>query len=125
MDVTECDPSFAYAAGEMISTTADLNRFYRALLCGRLLPPAQLHDMLAEPIPATLHYGLGIHRLELADGTMLWGHGGGFPGYTTLPLSTSDGRRQLTISVTEGMGPFRPAALIEAAFGSKLVGGLP
>ncbi|CAM5692588.1 Putative D-alanyl-D-alanine carboxypeptidase [Streptomyces alboniger] len=35
VDVTEYDPSWGWAAGQMISTNSDLNRFYGALLGGR------------------------------------------------------------------------------------------
>src|SRR4051812_38638898 len=35
-DVTELDPSWGWAAGQLISTTSDLNRFFTALLTGRL-----------------------------------------------------------------------------------------
>lgn len=44
-DVTELNPSWAWAAGEMITNSADLNRFYTALFTGRLLRPAQLDQM--------------------------------------------------------------------------------
>uniref|UniRef100_UPI0035939079 hypothetical protein n=1 Tax=Streptomyces umbrinus TaxID=67370 RepID=UPI0035939079 len=39
IDVTEINPTAAGMAGAMISTTADLTRFYQALLGGRLLRP--------------------------------------------------------------------------------------
>lgn len=44
-DVTELNATMAGAAGSMISDAADLNRFFSALLTGRLLPPAQLKEM--------------------------------------------------------------------------------
>jgi D-alanyl-D-alanine carboxypeptidase len=37
VDVTAMDTSWGWAAGAMVSTTADLARFYRALLGGQLL----------------------------------------------------------------------------------------
>lgn len=49
-DVTELNPTLASSAGEMISDSADLNRFYSALLGGRLLPAAQLAEM-KETVP--------------------------------------------------------------------------
>lgn len=58
-DVTTLNPALAYGSGEMISDSADLVRFYRALLGGRLLPPHQLKEMKttvkadAAPTPAT------------------------------------------------------------------------
>ncbi len=39
VDITEIDPSWGgWAAGQLISTTSDLNQFLHALLDGRLLP---------------------------------------------------------------------------------------
>lgn len=42
IDVTLLNPSLVWAGGEAVSTVADLNTFFGALLGGRLLPPAQL-----------------------------------------------------------------------------------
>src|SRR4029453_14990500 len=36
VDVTEMDPSWAWAAGAMVSSTPDLAHFYQALLGGRV-----------------------------------------------------------------------------------------
>lgn len=106
VDVTEWNPSWAGASGEIISTTEEVNRFYRALLGGRLLPPAQLEQMLAHPAGPD-EYGLGIRRVTLPSGTTLWGHTGGFPGYETWAYSTEDGGRQLTLSVNPLRTPDR------------------
>lgn len=46
-DLSEFNMSWAWMAGEMIGTTADLNSFFRALLGGDLLSPATLDEMLA------------------------------------------------------------------------------
>ena len=45
LDVTGLNPSNAWAAGAIVSNTADLTRFYRALLGGRLLGPSMLAQM--------------------------------------------------------------------------------
>ena len=71
----------------MISTVDDVARFYRALLDGRLLPPAQQRELLAAiPVNDTSrgelfaeHYGLGIYSVQLSCGTA-WGHDGGING---------------------------------------------
>ncbi len=90
VDVTELKPSWAWSAGEMISTTADLNRFYAALLGGRLLPPAQLVAMKTTvPVDPGYAYGLGLYSLELPCGLKVWGHDGGIHGYVTLSLHTA------------------------------------
>jgi D-alanyl-D-alanine carboxypeptidase len=78
-DVTELNPSPFWAAGGMISTAGDLNRFFEALLGGRLLPLAQQREMFTmiptkDWIPDTT-YGLGISSVRLSCGTTVWGHG--------------------------------------------------
>jgi D-alanyl-D-alanine carboxypeptidase len=100
VDVTELKPSWAWSAGEIISTTADLNRFYAALLGGRLLRPAQLAAMKTTvPVDSEFSYGLGLYSLELPCGLKIWGHDGGIHGFVTLSLHSADGRRQLTNSI--------------------------
>ena len=97
VDITEMNPSVAYAAGEMISTTADLDRFVDALLDGRLLRPAQ-QEQLTATLPITDGYGLGIESDQLPCGVTVRGHGGGIPGYSSLMLSTGDTKTRLTMS---------------------------
>ncbi|MGW7096257.1 serine hydrolase domain-containing protein [Streptomyces sp. NPDC054874] len=104
-DITEMDPSWAWAAGQMISTNSDLNRFFGALLTGRLLPAAQLARMRSTvPAEATFgpgaRYGLGLVSRPLPCGGLSWGHGGSFPGYETRGGVTTDGRAA-HITVTE------------------------
>ncbi len=99
-DFSVFNMSWAWAAGEMISTAADLNRFYRALLTGRLLGPALLAQMqttvAVDPgMPEAAGYGLGIAWLATPCGRF-WGHGGGVVGQTTNSYHSADGRRQVT-----------------------------
>ncbi|GHC42788.1 serine hydrolase domain-containing protein [Streptomyces flavofungini] len=118
-DVTELNPSEAGAAGEMISSSADLNRFYRALLDGRLLPDEQLSEM-KETVPATdlgpgVGYGLGLMRLKLSCGTAVWGHGGGIQGSQSEAMATGDGRRALAFNLNgDWTGDLKP--IVEAEF---------
>ncbi|MED7952079.1 serine hydrolase [Streptomyces sp. BE20] len=103
-DVTEIDPSWGWAAGQMVSTGSDLNRFFGALLAGRLLPPALLAQMRTT-VPAEetfgpgARYGLGLVSRPLPCGGLSWGHGGSFPGYETRSGVTDDGRAA-TVAVT-------------------------
>jgi D-alanyl-D-alanine carboxypeptidase len=100
VDVTALNPSWAWAAGEIISTTADLNRFYAALLGGRLLRPAQLAAMRTTvPVEEGFGYGLGLYSIDLPCGVTVWGHDGGIHGYLTFSLHSADNRRHLTLSV--------------------------
>jgi D-alanyl-D-alanine carboxypeptidase len=97
------NPSVTWTAGAMISTVDDVARFYRALLMGRLLAPAQQRELLAAiPVddPGELfaeHYGLGIYRVQLSCGTA-WGHDGGYPGgFKIFAYTSPDGYRQAVI----------------------------
>jgi D-alanyl-D-alanine carboxypeptidase len=103
-DVTVQDPSFAWAAGAMISTPTDVNRFFSAVLAGNLLPPAQLAQMRttidAPDLGAGVRYGLGLLSAPLTCGGLAWGHGGDIPGYSTVNAVTDDGRAA-TIAVTQ------------------------
>ena len=116
VDVTRLNPSIAGAAGEMISSTADLNTFFRALLTGRLLPPAQLTAMTTM-VPGH-DYGLGLERTTLSCGVTVYGHGGGIFGYATVSFHTPDGGRRLSMSVTPYLGNPSPAAeaLVDRVF---------
>ncbi|MCX4508664.1 serine hydrolase [Streptomyces anulatus] len=93
-DFTEMDPSAGWAAGQLISTNSDLNRFFTALLAGRLLPAAQLAEMRTTVPAGTsgLRYGLGLTSRPLSCGGVYWGHGGDIAGYETRGGATDDGR---------------------------------
>ncbi|CRK62200.1 D-alanyl-D-alanine carboxypeptidase [Alloactinosynnema sp. L-07] len=103
-DITELNPTVAWAAGAMISTTADLDRFIAALLGGNLLPPAQLAEMLRTS-PLSNGFGLGLFQMPLPCGGTVWGHTGGIPGYASLMLSTRDTRTRLEMSLTTAPDP--------------------
>ncbi|MGP3964072.1 serine hydrolase domain-containing protein [Nonomuraea sp. 3N208] len=107
VDVTRFNPTIAGAAGEIISTTGDLNRFYRALLGGKLLRPAQLKEM-KDPGPSG-DYGLGLEMTHLPCGTA-YGHTGATPGYSTASFISADGTRQITLSTTPSSGDSGSAA---------------
>ncbi|MEV0179375.1 serine hydrolase domain-containing protein [Streptomyces sp. NPDC050625] len=100
-DVTKLNPSLASSAGEMISDSADLDRFYRALLRGGLLPPQQLKEMKTtvkiEGAPNT-GYGLGLMDRTLSCGVHVWGHDGGIHGSTSSAVTTADGRHALSFN---------------------------
>ncbi len=111
LDVTELDPSSAWAAGALISTPSDLNRFFRALLDGELLKPAQLAQMRTTvAIPADAGYppgtrfGLGLASYRLSCGGLMWGHDGDYLGYATYPFATDDGRAA-AVTVSANPGP--------------------
>ncbi|CAM5246385.1 D-alanyl-D-alanine carboxypeptidase [Streptomyces spiroverticillatus] len=100
-DVTELNPTLAGAAGGMISSTADLNRFYRSLLTGKLLPKRQLTEMKTtvpvHPQRPDLSYGLGIFKEVQSCGKAVWGHTGGIHGSTTHAVTGEDGRTSVAL----------------------------
>ncbi|MFD7437240.1 serine hydrolase domain-containing protein [Streptomyces sp. NPDC059861] len=117
-DVTRLNPSMAYAAGEMISDSSDLNRFYRALLGGKLLPPRQLKAMKTtvriDGAPNAA-YGLGLMDRKLSCGVHVWGHGGGIHGSSSEAVTTPDARHSLAFNFN-GDWAGDADAVIEAEF---------
>ncbi|TDD75393.1 class A beta-lactamase-related serine hydrolase [Actinomadura darangshiensis] len=102
VDATRMNPSLDWAAGEMISTTRDLDRFFDGLLGGRLLSARALAEMRRTvPANAEFRYGLGLQEYTLPCGVHVRGHSGQLIGYTTYALRSDDGR-QLTLSVDLG-----------------------
>ncbi|CAL9625102.1 serine hydrolase domain-containing protein [Streptomyces sp. enrichment culture] len=101
-DVTDLNPSWAWAAGEMITNASDLNRFFAALLGGRLLRPAQLEQMTTtastEGNLPRQRYGLGLIEYETSCGTKVWGHSGGIHGSSTQAFGTRDGQHMITLN---------------------------
>ncbi|MER6073126.1 serine hydrolase domain-containing protein [Streptomyces sp. NPDC001817] len=100
-DVTTLNPSLASSAGEMISDSADLDRFYSALLRGELLPPEQLKEMKttveATGIP-NARYGLGLMDIRLTCGVHVWGHNGGIHGSTSTAMTTAAGDHSIAFN---------------------------
>ncbi|MEV8631460.1 serine hydrolase domain-containing protein [Streptosporangium sp. NPDC051023] len=103
-DYSVYDMSWGGTAGAIVSTMDDLDRFYRALLTGKLIGPAQLTQMQTT-VPVTdaqgnvlINYGLGIYAQDLPCGRF-WGHDGAVFGMGTFSLSSQDGRRQLSLGI--------------------------
>ncbi|MFF4492018.1 serine hydrolase domain-containing protein [Streptomyces sp. NPDC001544] len=101
-DYSVYDMSWVGTAGAVVSTMADLDRFYRALFTGRLIPAAELAEM-KKTVPMTDsqgnvvgHYGLALMRYDWGCGTF-WGHTGAVFGAETLAISSQDGRRQMAL----------------------------
>ncbi|MFI9507467.1 serine hydrolase domain-containing protein [Nocardia sp. NPDC052566] len=101
-DVADQNLSLLPAAGDLISTTADLATFFSALNAGKLLPAPLLTEMRkADP---KLSYGLGVFVMDMGPncGTVLNHNGSPPAGYGTMMYSSSDGSKTLTASVTMG-----------------------
>jgi D-alanyl-D-alanine carboxypeptidase len=103
-DITALDPSWAWAAGAIVASPSDLNRFTQALLDGELLSDASLTEMKTT-VPAgdelwpEATYGLGLQSYPLSCGGVAWGHGGDIPGTQTRNAVGPDGTA-VTVAVT-------------------------
>lgn len=105
-DVTLWNVSDVWATGNLISTTADLQRFLTALFRGQVVPKTQLEEMFTVPEGVPLYgsdrpaeYSAGLTRFTLRDGTVGWGKTGGLYGYNTAILAARDLSRTLVYSV--------------------------
>src|SRR6478609_1484547 len=97
LDVTYPAAQIDNAAGGMVSSVADVNTFYRALLQNKLLKPATITQMES---PLYARYGLGVVRWnDLCTNDFYYGHPGDVPGYGTITMTSADGTRQLTMAV--------------------------
>ena len=107
-DVTDYEMSRFWGSGNLVSTADDLNRFFRALLVGDLVPVSQRAEM-RETVPsgiAGLEFGLGLMRIPLPAGCAapeIWGFNGSVPGYHTWTMHSPDARRQITVGVNTNL----------------------
>ncbi|MFJ9807145.1 serine hydrolase domain-containing protein [Streptomyces sp. NPDC101158] len=103
-DVSVWGTTDGWAAGDLISTTADLERFTKALFAGRVVRGPLLEEMFTLPkvadvttgAPAAYAVGLSMKKL---GGREVWGKTGGRWGYNTAIASTRHGERTLVYSV--------------------------
>ncbi|MFF9911351.1 serine hydrolase domain-containing protein [Streptomyces sp. NPDC013457] len=127
-DVSVWGTTDGWAAGDLVSTTADLERFTQALFRGRVVRGPLLEEMFTLPeVPdfrsgAPGAYSVGLSMKELG-GREVWGKTGGRWGYNAAIASTRDGERTLVYSVNstdaKGQDANRVAlALMVAAYGA-------
>ncbi len=116
-DATGWNPSYAWAAGEMISSVSDLLVYGRALGTGKgLLRPTlqreRLHSFHPKipPESATLSYGIG-----LVNDRGWIGHTGQVPGYTTAVYYRPDIRTTVVVEansdIVSGSCPAQPTLI--------------
>ncbi|MGW4071001.1 serine hydrolase domain-containing protein [Nocardia grenadensis] len=101
-DETRVEPSVPWAAGALVSTGADLNRFFLALLSGRVVPQAQLPQMLDGVDMGRgdgMSYGLGLAYTELPCGLQYVGHLGSIHGFSAISGAAAPGLA-VTFSIT-------------------------
>ncbi|GAA0941220.1 serine hydrolase domain-containing protein [Pseudonocardia zijingensis] len=104
LDVTNTNPSWAWAAGAGISTTDDLARYVEALVGGGLLSPALQEARLnsIQPIDPAAPDGPG-YGLALARFGPFYGHTGELPGFNT--FAGYDPERRTTVVVWTSLAP--------------------
>ncbi|MEU2129932.1 serine hydrolase domain-containing protein [Streptomyces sp. NPDC018352] len=133
-DVTVWGATDARAAGDLISTTTDLERFTRALFGGRVVRGPLLQEMFTLPDASVREYGTGKPAAYSAGlsvmrlgGREVWGKTGGRWGYNTVVAATRDLSRTLVYSVNstdakgDGMNP-TAMNIVVAAFGAPSAG---
>ena len=103
-DYSVYDMSWVGPAASLISTVADLNRFFGKLLAGEILSAESLtHMQRTVPVISfegkTIDYGLGLHRVETPEGGVFWGHDGTVWGAGAMSMTSADGRRQMSIAM--------------------------
>ncbi|MFE0675172.1 serine hydrolase domain-containing protein [Streptomyces sp. NPDC058867] len=97
-DVTDWNMTDRFAAGDLISTTADLERLLVGLFSGRAVPEPYLREMFTVPDVPGATMGAGLERFEL-NGKVIWGKTGSRPGYHTVVAATRDLSRTVVYSV--------------------------
>lgn len=122
-DVTDVNPSWAWAAGSGISTATDLKTLGEALVNGKLLN-AELQQKRLETVtptnpddPRGASYGLGIAKFG-----NLYGHTGELPGFNT--FMGSDPANSVTLVVWTNLAPAAdgrdPAVIIARSLIGKI-----
>ncbi|WOT36120.1 serine hydrolase domain-containing protein [Streptomyces coeruleorubidus] len=103
-DVSVWGSTDGWAAGDIVSTTADLERFTDALFQGRVVRGPLLEEMFTLPEVTDFRtgkpaaYSIGL-SMKVLGGREVWGKTGGRWGYNAAIASTRDGARTLVYSV--------------------------
>ncbi|MEV8533834.1 serine hydrolase domain-containing protein [Streptomyces sp. NPDC051211] len=89
VDYTHQNPSYATAAGGVISTADDLATWIKALVTGKVLNPASQQQWLRSPqaqdpaAPEGQKYGYGIAYQRFTPKAAMYFHGGELPGFNS------------------------------------------
>ena len=102
-DYSVFDMSWVGPAASLISTVADLNRFFGMLLAGEIVDRSSLAQMQSTvPVISQegkkIEYGLGLHRREVPGCGTFWGHDGSVWGGGAMSMR----RRRQTADVRGG-----------------------
>ncbi len=103
-DYSVYDMSWVGPAASLISTVADINRFFGKLLAGEIVNQSSLAQM-QRTVPVIsqegkkIDYGLGLHRRMVPGRGAFWGHDGSAWGAGAIAMTSADGKRQMSIAV--------------------------
>ncbi|MGV9883638.1 serine hydrolase domain-containing protein [Streptomyces sp. NPDC003006] len=103
VDSTEVNMTWGGSAGDLITTSNDLTRFWQGLLGGKLLERKQMAQMF-KTVPApdeaskvVQEMGLGVFRTRLSCGGAYWGHGGTTLGHLNTNGFVDKGKRGVIV----------------------------
>ena len=123
VDITEANPTFQWAAAEMISNAPDLDRFLVALMSGKLLPAEETELLFTVPdVPLfqgggqRAYLGHGLAKLVVGE-FEFWGKTGDRPGYNNGMAATRDLSRRAVYSVN----PLHMGGLEQPAVAQRIV----
>ncbi|MEU5876371.1 serine hydrolase domain-containing protein [Spirillospora sp. NPDC047279] len=110
IETTGQNPTRWFGAGQLVSTAADENTFFRALLQGKVLATAQLNELKGGlvHVGGTKYAGKGVFRTTLSCGVNVWWHDGRIPGYRSFSAHTENGSRSMTWSYSERDYTYNP-----------------
>lgn len=103
-DYTVYDMSWVGPAASLISTVADLNRFFGMLLAGEIVDRTSLAQM-QRTVPVIsfegkpIETGLGLHRMQVPGGGTAWGHDGSVWGAGAISMVDPDGGRRMSVAI--------------------------
>ncbi|MGW0533947.1 serine hydrolase domain-containing protein [Streptomyces sp. NPDC003032] len=106
VESTEVNMTWGGSAGDLITTSNDLTRFWQGLLGGKLLERKQMAQMF-KTVPApdeagkvVQEMGLGVFRTRLSCGGGYWGHGGTTLGHLNANGFVDKGKRGVIVMRT-------------------------
>ncbi len=125
LDFTSLYVLFDRGAGDIVSTTADLNRFHEALREGKLVNRTSLAAMeTATPQSGAAGYGLGYSTEFIAPaGPTVQGHTGGYPGSFTFMYYIPEKDTYVTFNLNSAGKSMDNLRVIRAAILGFLVNG--
>ncbi|MFJ7786170.1 serine hydrolase domain-containing protein [Streptomyces albidoflavus] len=100
VDVTRWWMTDRWAAGDPVSSPADLERLLAGVFTGKAVPRSQLEGMFTVPDIDGATMSAGLERLDLGDGKVVWGKSGARPGCNAGIAATRDLSRTVVYGVT-------------------------